>query len=124
MPAVKSLDYVLLTAATLKKAVRAVAVTYGLPTGAVWTLAAVAARATNRLDCRPCHIYSAEIAAPTLVRAYLARLVNVGLVQRRTYGRTKYLTLTGMGLVAKSQLKRDKRRDTKIAQSINNGRGE
>jgi predicted transcriptional regulator len=109
----KVLDLTLVTAAALKKAVRIVAAEYGLPTGSVYVLAAVAARTENRLDCRPCHVYSAEIASSSLVREYLARLVTLGMVRPQTYGRMRYLALTGKGSLAAGHLQRQVRANTK-----------
>jgi hypothetical protein len=113
MPVAKTLDATVVIAAAIKKAVRIVATTYGLPTGGVYVLATVAARAVNGLECRPCHIYGAEIASPSLVREYLARLVTLGLVQRQTYGRMRYLALTSKGLLAEGLLCRQVRAGTK-----------
>ena len=88
------------------KARREVAKKAGLPSGALPVLAALVLAYNNRQATRPRTLYAAEIASEKLVRAYIRKLIGVGLVSLQRLRGCRYLTPTLAGLALASEYTR------------------
>ena len=93
----KPTDFQLLTIVVEPKARKAVAKEFGLPSGALPVLAAIAFNKNQGDSIRPYDLYRAEMGTKNLIRGYVAALVKANLVEHSTYFRTRFLRLTWRG---------------------------
>lgn len=102
-------DLSLLTIVAEPKARKTVSKVYGLKTGAVPVLAAIAFRDHQGENTRPKEIYEAKLGSETLIRYYISTLVKARLVERFTTYRTRKLRLTSEGMLAVGRYERELR---------------
>jgi predicted transcriptional regulator len=105
----RPLDLSLLSVVAEPRARKIVSEAYGLKSGAVPVLAALAFKASQGKNTRPREVYEAKLGSETLIRQYIATLVKARLVERFTAYRTKFLRLTSEGNAAVGQYERELR---------------
>jgi predicted transcriptional regulator len=86
-------DYLLLSSVVEPNARKIVSRVFGLESGAIPVLAAIAFKANEWGSAHPREIYDAKMGTETLIRHYISTLVKARLVVR-TSGRSKRLCLT------------------------------
>lgn len=91
------------------KARRKVAKAAGIPSGALPVLAGLVYRYRIKQSCRPRTLYGAEIASESLVRGYLRRLIQLGLVYLTRRQGSRFLHPTLKGLVVATDYAREMR---------------
>ena len=98
-------DYALFVSFAEARARKLVAKENNLPSGAIRVLNGIAFRHSQKKNTHSKDIYAEKLASPTLLRAYLAKLVDAGMVQRIKFAGRSHLsiTLTGLGLVSQFQ---------------------
>ncbi len=109
MPQLQISELLLLASAVEPRARRLVSAEYCTPSGAIPVLAAIAFRAKDPLfSVCSTDIHEARIAAPTLVRYYIATLIRLKLVQVEA-GKRRTLRPTLDGLAATRRYEREMR---------------
>jgi predicted transcriptional regulator len=101
-------DYLLLSSVVEPKARKIVSQAFGLESGAIPVLAAIAFNSNQGLYTWPREIYAAKMGTQTLIRHYISALVKARLVERTTT-RPKSLRLTPTGHDAMRRYTREMR---------------